>query len=304
MNIGNILIAGSRLTNVETSDMQLTGRTQVLGIFGDPVEHSLSPRMQNAAIQAGNLDAVYVPFRVTEAQLCDAVRGVRAMMMRGVNLTIPHKEAVCSLVDELDEQARLTGAVNTIVNDNGRLKGYNTDGNGLLKALKQELGIEVPGLRVMLLGAGGACRAALVALCRSGAAWVGIANRTDERSRSLITEFAEQFKGTTLASFPLSTALSAACPEPVDLLVNTSAVGLKGEAFGFPVTGCVRPGGSVYDMVYMAETTPLVRQARRAGLAAADGLGMLAGQGEIAFELWFGTPPQKAVMRRALERES
>ena len=284
--------------------MQITGRTQVLGIFGDPVEHSLSPRMQNAAIQAGNLDAVYVPFRVTKAQLCDAVRGLRAMGMRGVNLTIPLKEAACSLVDELDEQARLTGAINTIVNDNGRLKGYNTDGDGLLKALKLELDVEVPGRRVMLLGAGGACRAALVALCQSGAAWVGIANRTEERSQALIAEFTEQFKGTTLALFPLSEALSAACPEPVDLLVNTSSIGLKGEAFGFPVSGCVRPGGSVYDMVYMAEATPLVRDARQAGLAAADGLGMLAGQGELAFGLWFGMAPQQDVMRRALEWES
>ena len=284
--------------------MQMTGRTQVLGIFGDPVEHSLSPRMQNAAIQAGNLDAVYVPFRVTKAQLCDAVRGLRAMGMRGVNLTIPLKEAACSLVDELDEQARLTGAINTIVNDNGRLKGYNTDGDCLLKALKLELDVEVPGRRVMLLGAGGACRAALVALCQSGAAWVGIANRTEERSQALIAEFTEQFKGTTLARFPLSEALSAACPEPVDLLVNTSSIGLKGEAFGFPVSGCVRPGGSVYDMVYMAEATPLVRDARQAGLAAADGLGMLAGQGELAFGLWFGMAPQQDVMRRALQWES
>jgi shikimate dehydrogenase len=284
--------------------MQLTGKTQVLGIFGDPIQHSLSPRMQNAAIQAGNLDAVYVPFRVTREQLCDAVRGIRAMGIRGVNLTIPHKEAACDLIDELDEQAQLTGAINTIVNDDGRLKGYNTDGQGLLKALKHELGIEVSGRRIMLLGAGGACRAALVALCQSGAAWIGIANRTRERAEALIAELAEHFKGTTLASFSLSASLAGCCPEPVDLLVNTSAVGLKGEAFDFPATGCVRPGGSVYDMVYAAEPTPLVRDALQAGFAAADGLGMLAGQGEIAFQLWFDKAPQKQVMRQTLELKS
>jgi shikimate dehydrogenase len=283
--------------------MLLTGKTQVLGIFGDPVQHSLSPRMQNAAIKAGKLDAVYVPFRVTRSQLCDAVRAVRAMGLRGVNLTIPHKETACSMVDELDETARLIGAINTIVNNNGWLKGYNTDGHGLLKALKQELGVEVPGRRIMLLGAGGACRAALVALCRSGAAWVGIANRTRERSQSLITELAGHVTGTTLASFPLSASLSGCCPEQVDLLVNTSAVGLKGETFGFPVTECVRPGGSVYDMVYSAEPTPLLQEARQAGLVAADGLGMLAGQGEIAFELWFGKAPQQELMRRVLADE-
>jgi len=284
--------------------MQLTGKTLVLGILGDPIQHSLSPRMQNAAIQAGNLDAVYVPFRVTREQLCDAVHGIRAMGIRGVNLTIPHKEAACDLVDELDEHAQLTGAINTIVNNSGRLRGYNTDGQGLLKALKHELGIEVSGRRVMLLGAGGACRAALVALCQSGAAWIGIANRTRERSQALIAELAKHFKGTTLASFSLSASLSACCPEPVDLLVNTSAVGLKGETFDFPVTECIRPGGSVYDMVYAAEPTPLVREALQAGFAAADGLGMLAGQGEIAFELWFDMAPQTHIMRRALELKS
>jgi len=281
--------------------MQLTGKTLVLGIFGDPVQHSLSPRMQNAAIQAGNLDAVYVPFRVTKAQLCDALSGVRAMGMCGVNLTIPHKEAACDLVDELDEHALLTGAVNTIVNTNGRLKGYNTDGHGLLKALKQELDVEIAGRRVMLLGAGGACRAAIVALCQSGATWIGLANRTRERSQSLITDLAKHFKGTTFAEFPLAASLLDVCPEPVDLLVNTSAVGLKGEAFDFLVTGCVRPGGSVYDMVYATGPTPLVEEARRAGLAVADGLGMLAGQGEIAFELWFGIAPKADIMRLALE---
>jgi len=284
--------------------MQLTGKTQVLGIFGDPVQHSLSPRMQNAAIQADNLDAVYVPFRVTTTQLCDAISGVRAMGLRGVNLTIPHKEAACDLVDELDAHAQLTGAVNTIVNTSGRLKGYNTDGHGLLKALKQELGVEIAGRRIMLLGAGGACRAAVVSLCHSGAAWIGLANRTRERSQSLIADLAIHFKGTTFAEFPLSASMLDVCPEPVDLLVNTSAVGLKGEAFDFPVTGCVRPGGSVYDMVYAAGPTPLVEASRQAGLPAADGLGMLAGQGEVAFELWFGMAPKTDVMRQSLEQRN
>ena len=284
--------------------MQLTGKTLVLGILGDPIQHSLSPRMQNAAIQAAKLDAVYVPLHVTRQQLSDAVRGIRAMGLRGVNLTIPHKEAACDLVDELDVHAQLTGAINTIVNNNGRLKGYNTDGQGLLKALKQELDIEVSGRRIMLLGAGGACRAALVALCQSGAAWIGIANRTQKRAEALIAELSDHFKGTTLASFVLSAALSGCCPEPVDLLVNTTAVGLKGEAFNFPATGCVGPGGSVYDMVYAAQPTPLVREALHAGFAAADGLGMLAGQGEIAFRLWFDMAPQTHVMRRALDLKS
>ena len=281
--------------------MPLSGRTTVVGIFGDPVEHSLSPRMQNAAIEASGLDAVYVPFHVTSAQLCDAVSGLRAMALRGVNLTIPHKEAAALLVDELDGQAALIGAINTIVNDHGRLKGYNTDGVGLLKALQQELGFDVEGRRVLLAGAGGACRAALVALCQAQVAWIGIANRTRERSLGLIEELAPNFPGTTFAEYELAPSLKKQGFEPVDLLVNTSAVGLKGDAFGFRLVDCVKPGGAVFDMVYGPEPTRLLLDARERGLVAADGLGMLAGQGEEAFRLWFGTAPGVSVMRRALD---
>ena len=281
--------------------MQLSGKTTVVGIFGDPVEHSLSPRMQNAAIKASGLDAVYVPFHVTATQLCDAVAGIRAMALRGVSLTIPHKEAACHLVDELDEQAALIGAINTIVNEHGHLKGYNTDGIGLLNALKQELGVDVAGRRVLLVGAGGACRAALVALCQAKAAWIGIANRTRERSLGLINELATNFPGTAFAEYGLTPTLSTDCPESVDLLVDTSAVGLKGETFGFQVTKCVRPGGAVFDMVYAPEPTKLIREAQERELATADGRGMLSAQGEVAFQLWFGCEPKSDVMRRALD---
>lgn len=281
--------------------MQLSGKTTVVGIFGDPVEHSLSPRMQNAAIKANGLDAVYVPFHVTPTQLCDAVAGMRAMALRGVNLTIPHKEAACCLVDELDEQAALIGAINTIVNQEGHLKGYNTDGIGLLNAVKHELGVDVAGRRVLLIGAGGACRAALVALCQAKVAWIGIANRTRERSQSLIKKLAPNFPGTAFAEYGLAPSLLTECVEPVDLLINTSAVGLKRETFGFQVAECVKPGGAVFDMVYTPEPTEFLCEARGRGLVAANGLGMLSAQGEAAFQLWFGSAPEAGVMRRALD---
>jgi shikimate dehydrogenase len=300
LNIVNTLIVDITTRKVRKSDMQLNGKTKVVGIFGDPVAHSLSPRMQNTAIEAGGLDAVYVPFHVTSAQLCDAITGIRAMGLRGVNLTIPHKETACQLVDELDEQASLIGAINTIVNSNGHLKGFNTDGIGLLNALQQELSFDVAGRRVLLVGAGGACRAALVALCQAQAAWIGIANRTRERSRLLIKELAPNFPGTAFAEYELASSLPTTCPEPVDLLVNTSSVGLAGEAFSFRVTDCVKPGGAVFDMVYASEPTPLLREARQKGLAAAEGLGMLSAQGEVAFQLWFGSAPKSWVMRRSL----
>ena len=224
------------------------------------------------------------------------------MGLRGVNLTIPHKEAACRLVDELDSEAALIGAINTIVNDDGHLKGYNTDGSGLLAALATELAFSAVQRRVLLLGAGGACRAALVALCRAGAAWVGIANRTRARAEALITEMSPRFPGTAfaaldLAGLPPAGVNSAA---PVDLLVNTTAVGLRGEAFAGDMSLCVRSGGAVFDMVYSAAPTPLVAAARLRGLAAADGLAMLASQGEDAFRLWFGIAPPERLMMRTL----
>jgi len=225
--------------------------------------------------------------------------------MRGVNLTVPHKEAACRLVDELDAEAVLVGAINTIVNDNGRLKGYNTDGFGFLTALDTEFGFTVAQRRVLLLGAGGACRAALVALCRAGAAWVGVANRKRERAAALVAEMASRFPGTTLAELDLAEAEQgrfSALDEAiqVDLLVNTTVVGLKGDSFNGDVTRCVRPKGLVFDMVYGERPTPLVVAARTRGLQAVDGLAMLAGQGEAAFRLWFGEEHRAGIMRQVL----
>lgn len=282
--------------------MSLSGKTRVVGIFGDPVTHSLSPCMQNAAIHASGLDAVYVPFHVTSAQLCDAMAGIRALGILGVNLTIPHKEAACSLVDELDEQAALIGAINTIVHQGGRLKGYNTDGVGLLKALKMELGVDVAGKRVLLLGAGGAARAALVALAQAGAKEIGIANRTRKRAQALVEGLASEFSGTAFAHHDLAGSLCIENKESFDLVVNTSAVGLKGESFGFCVADCLKPAGAVYDMVYAPAPTALINEAIASGRRAADGLSMLIAQGEAAFQLWFDRVPEAGAMARALKR--
>jgi shikimate dehydrogenase len=279
--------------------MTITGTTRVVGIFGDPVAHSLSPRMHNAVFSATGLDAVYVPFHVTASQLRDAVQAIRTLGLVGVNLTIPHKEAACALVDELDPAAVLIGAVNTIVNRHGRLFGFNTDGTGLLRALERELGMTVAGKRVLILGAGGAARAALVALAQAGAAWVGVANRTPARAEQLVVELAPRLPQTTLVALSLTGV--AALPDKVDLLINSSALGLHGEEPCSLPAGCLPgPGGAVYDMVYGEQTTALVAAAQAAGLVAADGRGMLAGQGEVAYSLWFGVEPPPGLMRAAL----
>lgn len=282
--------------------MPITGTTRIVGIFGDPVAHSLSPRMQNAALAAAGIDAVYVPFHVLPDQLPAAVQALRSLKIAGVNLTIPHKEAGCALVDELDPTAAALGAVNTIVNRDGHLIGFNTDGIGLLRAVAEDLEMEVAGKRVLLLGAGGAARAALFALARAGAAWIGVANRTLTRAEQMLAELAPKVPQTRVAALPLEPGrLLAGLDGPVDLLINSSALGLHGESADLPLTSLVRAGGGVYDMVYGEQQTVLVRSAQAAGFPAADGRGMLAGQGEAAFTLWFGVNPPAGIMRQALK---
>ena len=284
--------------------MIITGTTRIVGIFGDPVAHSLSPRMHNAALAVAGIDAAYVPFHVAPEQLPAAVQAIRSLGMIGVNLTIPHKEAACDLVDELDPLAATIGAVNTIVNHDGRLYGYNTDGIGLIRALSSELGFRVDGKRVLVIGSGGAARAALVALAHAGANWLGVANRTVSRAEQLLAELSPRLPGATLKAFPLGPDGSiAGLPGRVDLLVNSSALGLHDQSCELSPQKLLHPEGAVYDMVYGREATPLVQAAQAAGLVAADGRGMLAGQGEAAFALWFGIDPPSGTMRQALAPE-
>lgn len=280
--------------------MNVGGKTRILGIFGDPVSHSLSPLMQNHALEAAGIDAVFVPFHVLPEQLGQAVAGIRALNLLGVNVTVPHKEAVCAHLDEIDPVARQIGAVNTIVNRDGRLCGYNTDGIGFLRSLQQDLGLQPGGLNVLLLGAGGACRAALVALGQAGARRITVANRTPERAERLAQEFGQKFAGTTIAKCSLECEALGPVLTDADLIVNTSAVGLKGEAFvGFP-WDAMPAKSACYDMVYGPQPTPWLRQAQEHNHLVAGGLGMLAGQGEEAFYLWTGQRPPFGAMRARL----
>lgn len=278
--------------------MQITGTTKIYGIFGDPVSHSLSPLMQNEALRLAGIDAVYLPFHVRPPQLRSAVQGVRALQICGVNVTIPHKEAILHCLDEIDAQARLIGAVNTVVNRDGHLVGYNTDAPGLLRALAEDLQFVPAGKNILLLGAGGASRAALVALAQAGAAAITVANRDAQRARSLVEEFRSVWPGTSFAHV----GLSAESLKPVlgrsDLLLNSTSVGLKGESFAAIHPADLPTHASLYDMVYRQGGTPLLQAARARGLRAADGLGMLAAQGEEAFFLWTGERPPLGVMKR------
>lgn len=283
--------------------MKLRGSTSVYGIFGDPVAHSLSPLMQNAAFAATGVDAVYVPFHVPASQLDAAVAGLRALAVCGVNLTIPHKEAILPLLDEIDETARQIGAVNTLVNCAGKLVGFNTDAGGFLASLSSDLNISARGRRSLLLGAGGACRAAAVALASEGATQVVIANRSAMRAVALAEKYASLYPNTAFIGCGIEADVLRPLLEETELLVNTSAVGLQGEAFPPWILHYLTPTASVLDMVYRRGGTPLAIASRAAGRNVTDGLGMLAGQGELSFTLWTGVAPPRELMKNTLLAE-
>ncbi|ADJ25549.1 shikimate 5-dehydrogenase [Dehalogenimonas lykanthroporepellens BL-DC-9] len=270
--------------------MMNTG-TGLLGLLGDPVAHSVSPAMHNAAIDRLGLDYVYLAFRVTPAGLAGALNGVRALGIRGVNLTIPHKTAALGLLDEVDEAARRVGAVNTVVNDAGRLTGYNTDIAGFLAALKKH-GFAPAGQKAVVLGAGGAARAVVFAL-RDAGAEVVIANRSIEKADTLAADTGATAVSTTETE--LQKALDGA-----GLLVNATPVGLFPDTGVTPVPGSLlHPGLTVFDTIYRPRRTRLLTEAEAAGCRVIDGLDMLVEQGATAFELWTGQSPDRAVMLRS-----
>lgn len=282
--------------------MLLTGKSRVYGIFGYPVAHSLSPLMQNQAFRSLAIDAIYVPFLVTPEALPQAIEGLRALDIAGVNLTIPHKEAVLPLLDQIDAKAALIGAVNTIVNQQGHLIGYNTDGLGFLNSAQQELGYRPAGSQVLLLGAGGACRAAVVALAEAKAASICIANRSIERAQRLVADMQAQYRDVSFSAVAYGQVDFLTSVEVADLIVNTTAVGLAGETLNFLPLEKIKPSALIYDMVYSKIATPLLTDAHSQGLHAVDGLGMLASQGEEAFYLWTGQRPAPGMMRNCLRK--
>ena len=283
--------------------MKLTGKTRVLGIIGSPVGHSLSPVMQNAAIAELGLDYVYVPFPVEPEFLGQAVEGLRRLGVWGWNVTIPHKSSIIPFLDRISPEAELCGAVNTVCREGELLVGYNTDGIGFLASVRADLCYDPRGSSVLLLGAGGAARGAIAALAAAGVACLVIANRTRERGVSLVERFRPVFPGVRFVVSSLATEELSEHLRGADLLVNTTSVGMDGTSFAsFPLSE-LRPVGKIYDMVYVPAETPLLAEAKERGLACANGLGMLAAQGEAAFSLWTGREAPPAVMRRKLLEE-
>jgi shikimate dehydrogenase len=258
--------------------------------------------MQNAAFSAAGIDAVYVPFPVQEAELANAVTGLRALSILGCNITVPHKEKIAEYLDYLSPEAQAIGAVNTIVRNGDTLEGYNTDAGGFITSLAQDLGFTPYANRVVVLGAGGAARACVYALARAETTAICVANRNPKRAESICRDFSPLFSATSITSCGLNDkSFTTACME-ADLIVNTTSIGLIDKAADPLPWGNINSKTLFYDVVYKAGSTPMVTSAREHGLHAVDGLGMLIGQGEQAFRIWTGIEPGDA-MRRSLANE-
>jgi len=275
-------------------------RPLIAAVFGDPVAHSLSPAMHGAAFRALGLPGIYLKFRVPVAALSDALAAAGAIGFLGVNLTIPLKEAAFRLVDSLTPEARRAGSVNTVTfGRDGRTEGHTTDGGGFLRSLREDLGMNVKGKRAVLLGAGGAAHAVAFALAGAGAYSLTILDTEPGRARRLA--------GAVRAGSGVSVEWRAADRRVrwrevlagADLLVNATPVGMKGGDCPVPPAE-LAPPLAVADLVYNPPVTRLVREARRRGVRAMNGEGMLVNQGALSFERWTGIGAPVGVMRRAL----
>ena len=276
----------------------VSGTTQNLGVIGWPIAHSLSPAMQNAAIREAGLDFSYIAMPVEPGRLRQAVEGLRSLGFRGFNVTIPHKTAVMELLDEVSPDARRIGAVNTVVNDGGKLVGYNTDVDGFLDGLS-EAGVAVSGRHVSVLGAGGAARAVLCGLLREGAASVAVGVRNEEKARRMLSDIVEPGRVTIVswASDVWREALREA-----SLLINTTPLGMTPHTEEMPPVdwSCVDPSAVVYDIIYTPYRTAFLRGAEARGHKVLNGVPMLVGQGAVALARWTGIRPDKKAMEQAL----
>lgn len=270
----------------------------MVGIIGYPVAHSLSPRMHNAAFAADELDYVYVPMQVHPNRLPEAVEGLRALRFRGFNITMPHKQAIVPLLDEMDATARLANAVNTVVIDDGKMKGANTDGAGFVQACK-EAGTELNGKKVLILGAGGAAAAIAVEVLREGISSLYLVNRSYGRAENLSRALKNIDAGFRIKVYPIDVLPQVS--DEVDIVVNATYLGMhEGDPLPIPLQ-VLREGKTVGDAVYLqGRETELIRRAREQGARVVPGASMLLHQGVEAQSMWTGRRPNVEVMRSAI----
>ncbi|MFD3447660.1 shikimate dehydrogenase [Microbacteriaceae bacterium 4G12] len=267
---------------------------QLYGVIGNPIGHSLSPLMHNDAFAFLGIDAHYHAFLIESERLADAVKGFQAIEISGFNVTTPHKVAIMQYLDEIDPLAKQIGAVNTVVNQEGKLIGYNTDGIGYVRSLQAISKESLSEQRILILGAGGACRAIFFSLAAMGVSSIDIANRTIDRAKQLIHA----------CSYPVhSQALSFTESERLqheyDIIINTTTVGMYPNVEEAPVViSQLKPGAIVSDIIYNPFQTKLLQDAKKCGAIIQNGIDMFVYQGALAFELWTKQWPNVERMKK------
>ncbi len=278
-----------------------------LGVFGDPVEHSLSPQIQNAALEACEIDMQYGRFQISPNELGEALKLIRTLDFVGANLTAPHKIATCAFMQELADTARQIGAVNTIKLENAKRRGYNTDGKGFARAIRQEFAVDLRDLRIMILGTGGAGRAIAMQCAKENCERLVVANRTYDAANRLAEELRDFFAGprvlgpvARLQAIPWEESAIRFQIAHLDLIVNATPVGLNRSDPSPIPTRLLAPHLMIYDTAYGQSRTSFVSAAIEAGARAVNGLSMLLHQGALAFEIWFAREAPIAAMRQAV----
>ncbi len=273
----------------------IQGTTQIYGVIGEPISHSLSPLIHNPAFAALEIDAVYVTFRVSPSSLGDALRGLLALNVQGINVTVPHKSEVFQYVDEVTDTARKIGAVNTLRNDSGYWIGENTDATGFIRSL-EPLGLSLPGSSVGMLGAGGAAKGVAVGLLEAGVSRLFISNRSYDRATVLVELLKASFGQQSVSAVSLEELEK----KELNLLVNTTTVGSDGYSSPAKLNRFDKLG-AVTDIIYRPSRTPLLLEAEKLGLPNLNGGGMLLYQGISAFSFWTRRTAPEIIMRTALD---
>lgn len=269
------------------------------GVIGDPIAHSMSPVMHQAALEDSGLEGTYMKFHVTPDALPQAIGGIRALGIRGVNITVPHKVAVMELLDRIDPLAESIGAVNTIVNDNGVLTGYNTDGPGYVEGLQKALVGDVTDKSVLMLGAGGAAKAIFYSLASIGVTHIDIANRTETRAADMIAACPFAISSSFIPMDEAGTAVSR-----YDIIIQTTSIGMSPDVGHSPLAfDSVKEGSLFSDIIYNPLETAIMKRARELGAQTQNGLEMFVHQGALAFEKWTGITPDTETMKKIVLKQ-
>lgn len=268
-------------------------KTDKLGLIGYPLGHSISPLLHNHAFQKMNLNYVYLAFEIEPELLEKGINGLTALKIKGVNVTIPYKKKIIPFIDDIDSVARKIGAVNTLVNIDNKLKGYNTDAYGFKKMLNKDGDFSIKGKKALIIGAGGASRAAGIVLCENGIKELTIINRTEKKAENLASKWEKYYPDVRIVSGGLKKNFYSSIIEKMDLIVDTTSVGMAPEAEVEPViaTDKFHSNLLVVDLVYNPPETTILKAARTAGAETLNGLSMLLYQAEKSFELWTGKIP-------------